>query len=72
MSDIKISKIIIRIGLFIYVIGNIYFGWNKIPMSDLELMFDNVTQIILLSGVIIYLSPLIELYENTIKKYNKD
>jgi hypothetical protein len=68
MKRIKIGKKLLQIGLLIYVIENFYFGWNELPMSDLELYADNTVKAFIYIGFVIYVMPLWEIYESAIKK----
>jgi hypothetical protein len=69
MRDIKIGTTLLLIGLFICVIENIYFGWNRMPMSDLELYLDNTVKVFMYVGFIFYTLPLWALYESAVKKH---
>ena len=68
MKRIKIGSKLLQIGLLIYLIENFYFGWNKLPMSDLELYADNTVKGFVFVGFIFYTMPIFELYENAVKK----
>ena len=67
MKEIKIGSVLINIGIVFYVLENFYFGWNKNPMSDMELYADNVVLFLVYVGVGFYASPLIEIYKDAIK-----
>jgi hypothetical protein len=69
MKRIKIGSRLLQIGLLIYLIENFYFGWNKLPMSDLELYADNAVKVFMYVGFIFYVMPIWRLYENAVKKH---
>ena len=68
MKQIKIGNRILQIGLMIYIIENFYFGWNKTPMSELELYCDYAVEIVFYLGIVIYAAPILKLYEKAVKK----
>lgn len=68
MKRIKIGGRLLKIGLIIFLVENFYFGWNNLPMSDLELYADNTVRVFLTIGFIVYFMPLWGLYENAVKK----
>ena len=68
MKRIKIGSRLLKIGLIIFLIENCYFGWNRIPMSDLELYADNTVNVLMSIGFAFYLMPLWDLYEDAVKK----
>lgn len=69
MKKIKIGTLLLRIGFVIYILENFYFGWNKEPMSDLELYADNVVRFCLYVGMIFYLMPIWGIYEDYVKRH---
>ena len=69
MKRIKIGSKLLQIGLLIYLIENFYFGWNKLPMSDLELYADNTVKVFMYVGFTFYVIPIWELYENAVKNH---
>jgi hypothetical protein len=69
MKRIKIGGRLLQIGLLIYLIENFYFGWNKLPMSDMELYADNTVKIFMYAGLILYVMPIWSLYEDAVKKH---
>tara|TARA_R110000782_G_C14535812_1_gene383076 strand:+ start:260 stop:565 length:306 start_codon:yes stop_codon:yes gene_type:complete len=68
MKRIKIGSRLLQIGLLIYLIENFYFGWNKLPMSDMELYADNTVRVLMTIGFIFYAMPIWGLYEDAVKK----
>tara|TARA_R110000787_G_scaffold276483_2_gene385431 strand:- start:47 stop:262 length:216 start_codon:yes stop_codon:yes gene_type:complete len=71
MRKIKIGSRLLQIGLIIYFIQNFYFGWNKLPMSDMELYADNTVKVFMYVGFVFYVMPIFGLYENAVKKNEK-
>ena len=68
MKRISIAHAIIIL-VNIYWIGyNTYFGWNFEAQSELETTFDRVYILGSYIAIGIYLSPLMDKYENWIKK----
>ncbi len=70
MNRIKIGKILIMIGFAMWIIENIYFGWNKLPMSEAEATCDIIVKIFMYMGFGIYILPIWSLYENAVKKHD--
>jgi len=70
MNRIKIGKILIMIGFAMWIIENIYFGWNKLPMSEAEETCDIIVKIFMYLGFLIYILPIWSLYENAVKKHD--
>ena len=71
MNKIKIGTFLFRIGFVIYILENFYFGWNKTPMSDMELYADNVVRFCFYAGFVFYFMPLWSLYESFVKKHEQ-
>ena len=67
MNRIKIGKILIMVGIAFWIIENFYFGWNKLPMSEVEKDADTVSKILFYVGFFIYSLPIWSLYENAVK-----
>jgi hypothetical protein len=72
MKRIKIGKALIFFGLIMYVIQNTIFGWNKLPMSESEEITDIITKILFYGGFIIYLNPVLDLYEDAVSKLKQN
>lgn len=70
MKLIKASKYILNIILILWVIGNFYFGWNKEPLSVNEEYFDDFINAGLLLYLVVYLIPLLRIYEKKVKEYD--
>lgn len=70
MKRIKIGKILIMIGIAVWIIENIYFGWNKLPMSEAEETCDIIAKIFMYVGFWIYILPIWSLYEKAVKRQN--
>jgi len=71
MKKLKIGKTIIIIWCILFIIQNTYFGWNFEPKSELESLTDNYIKIIMFIGWVIYILPLVKIYENKVKKLKK-
>ena len=71
MKRIKIGSRLLQFGLLIYLIENFYFGWNKLPMSDIELYADNTVRVLMTIGFVFYIMPIYELYEYAVNKHEK-
>lgn len=68
MKNIILAKAIIVLDIFYTIIYNSYFGWNLHPMSDAEKSCDNIAHYVSVIAIFIYLLPLADLYEKSIKK----
>lgn len=68
MKRIKIAKTLIVLNLIYWLMYNTVFGWNMHPESELETIFDLVYIFIYKVSIAIYLLPLLDLYENKVKK----
>ena len=68
MRLIKIGKTLILIGFAMFVIQNMIFGWNAVPMSEAEETTDIINKVFLYGGLWLYILPIWDLYENAIKK----
>ena len=66
---LQIGSRLLQIGLLIYLIENFYFGWNKLPMSDMELYADNTVRVLMNIGLVLYAMPIFWLYEDAVKKH---
>lgn len=59
----------------LWVIGfiayNTYFGWNKLPLSELETTFNGVFRVWMTFNIGNYLFPLFKRYEKWIEKEDK-
>ena len=64
----KIGSNLIMIGMIIYVIENCYFGWNALPMSEMEELADDIVKVFLYVGWFIYFFPIVQIYENAVTK----
>lgn len=68
MTRIKIAKALIIFSFIYFIIYNSVFGWNMYPQSELEKTFDLIYTYIWKIALIIYLMPLLDLYEKKVKK----
>lgn len=71
MKRIKTAKALIIFSLFFWIIYNTVFGWNMHPESELEKTFDLIYTFIWKIAFVIYLSPLLDLYEKKVKKHGR-
>jgi len=72
MRSLKIGNRLLIVGYVLYVLQNVYFGWNKYPQSYLEHYIDIINTIILYVGWGIYLLPVFSLYERAVKKSKRE
>jgi len=72
MKKIKFGYRLIQLNLLYWIIYNTYFGWNLHPVSKVEENFDYVFSFIWRVAIIIYLMPLVSLYESAIKSKNNE
>jgi hypothetical protein len=63
------SKLIFWITLLFYLIYNTIFGWNKTPISNIEIKCDDITKILLYVSAALYIAPIMDYIE---KKINED
>jgi hypothetical protein len=68
MKNIILAKTLIVLNLLYIVIYNSYFGWNLHPMSDAERICDTIVHYVDVIAIFIYLLPLADLYEKSLKK----
>lgn len=66
-TKMKIGIVLMRIGIAVWIIENIYFGWNALPMSELEQHADNVVRLFIYLGAGFYTLPLVDLYQKAVK-----
>lgn len=71
MKYIKTAQFLSAILLIYYLTYNTCFGWNKLPESDLEKLFDYVFSVGLYIVAILYLLPLFSVYERFIERNDK-
>lgn len=64
---IQLGKFLIKSAFLLYIIENFYFGWNATAQSVLEANTDRMVSVLLGIGIMIYIMPLFELYEKTVK-----
>lgn len=68
---VKTGSKMMTLGFVIFFLQNIYFGWNKEPLSKLEEYIDIINKIVLYLGLAIYLIPVFTLYEEFVEKLDK-
>lgn len=69
MKRIKWGTRIVALAMIYWIIYNSYYGWNAEPINDTEAFLDLIYQVAIYIGFLLYLSPLIELYEASVKKH---
>ena len=69
MKKIKFATTIIIILILFFLIYNTVFGWNKLPINEAEETCDYIFKAGMYLALTIYFSPLINVYENFIKKH---
>ena len=67
--NIKWGPRIVFLAMAIYVVENMYFGWNEEPHSMAELIADLVVTIMLWAGFTVYIIPAFKMYEYIVNKY---
>lgn len=67
---LKIGGYLLAFAVALYVGENFYFGWNDYPMSEAEEIVDQIVIWSFTIGVLIYWCPVVQLYEDAIKKMN--
>jgi hypothetical protein len=78
MKKLKILNLgakLILLGFVFNIITSIYFAWgiegvlvNPIPINGLEKSCDIISNLIIFIGVFLYITPLVEIYINSVKK----
>jgi len=68
MKKIKIAGNLIVIWFLHFLIYNTYYGWNLEPLTDMEKMWDTVSSVFLYICFFFYMTPLLKLYEDAIKR----
>lgn len=68
MKSIRTAKISNMLWILGFIAYNTYFGWNKIPLSELETTFDGIFRVWMILNIVIYLYPLFKRYEKWIEK----
>jgi len=66
---IKWLKWYSNIILFYYIIYNTYYGWNKTPASDTELLLDNITTFALFFALGFFISIILYFIVFVMKDY---
>lgn len=71
MRKIKLGKNIIIFATILFFIQNFYFGWNSEPINRFEEVTDKIIGLIYLVGWIAYSYPILDLYEEKVKKHEE-
>lgn len=71
MTRIKTAKALIIFSFIYWIIYNSVFGWNIHPENELEKTFDLIYTFIWKIAFVIYLLPLLDLYEKKVKKHGR-
>lgn len=69
MKKIKFATTTIIILILFFVIYNTVFGWNKLPINEAEKTCDYIFKVGMYLAWIIYFFPLLDVYEDFIKKH---
>lgn len=69
MKKINFAKTTMMILVLFFVIYNTVFGWNKLPINEDEKTCDYICKIGMYFAWAIYFSPLLDVYENFVKKH---
>ena len=68
MKSIKTAQKSTWLWVIGFIAYNNYFGWNKLPLTELETTFDMVFRVWMTLNIVIYLYPLLKRYEKWIEK----
>lgn len=68
MKTIKFAKKCMIVLVLFFIAYNTYFGWNKLPESELEKTLDWLFEKGVVSSLVIYFSPVFNVYEKWIQK----
>jgi len=69
MKRFKLGKTLLYLSAIFYIIYNTHYGWNLFPESTGEKLCDGIYVIIFLFGIVLYLYPLLIVYENMVKDF---
>jgi hypothetical protein len=69
MKKIKFASTTMMILVLFFVIYNTVFGWNKLPINEAEKTCDYIFKIGMYFAWAIYFLPLLDVYQNFIKKH---
>ncbi len=72
MKIIKLAHKMFMLNLIFCIIYNTYFGCNRTPINSYEESCDHIFHIVLKVAFVIYLIPLVRLYEKSIEKSEKE
>lgn len=67
MRKMKFGNTLMVISVLFFIVYNTYFGWNKLPVSEIEQTCDNIFSLGMVIGLVWYLLPLVKVYEDFIK-----
>ena len=65
---LKIGDNLLSVFIVLYIVQNTYFGWNKLPMSELEEQTDYILKGMYYIGLFLFAMPLFKLYRNAVNK----
>lgn len=68
MKTIKFAKICMMALVIFFIAYNTYFGWNKLPQSELEKTFDYIFAKGISMAMVIYFTPVFNVYEKWIER----
>lgn len=67
----RLGKICMILGIGIFIIENIYYGFNISPINNTEKIMTIISNYLFLIGFGLYFIPLIDLYNQFLKKINE-
>lgn len=71
MKTIKFAKRCMLAIVIFFIAYNTYFGWNKLPQSELEKTFDCISNEGIKIAWLIYFLPVLKVYEKWIERNEK-
>jgi hypothetical protein len=69
MKRLKVARYMFWGLLIFFVTYNTYYGWNTQPINETEAALDSIFKLWFYVHLIIYFLPLLDLYENAVKKH---
>ena len=69
MKKIKFAVRLLIVSMLFWVCYNTYFGWNLKPINDIEESCDTIFSVLRFFGLVIFFSPLLDVYVDFIKDY---
>ena len=72
MKTLRTAMLFIYSGIIFWIIYNYYFGWNDAPQCQTEWVCDQLFNILMLVGVVLYFTPLHGIYIRSLKNFGHD